>query len=317
MSDAQLRVVFDTAGGRRAGVGHVLRSLALAERVREMGARPALLAPVTAGALSPVVLPVDADDAQVIVVDRPDTTADRLRRHHRRWPAARMVALDYYGVAVEGLAAVVNLNEARERAVIRPRAYYRGLRFAILRPSFANARSRYRRVPAQVRRILVGFGGTDPSGWTDAALKALAAMLPSTAHTEVLSGRALPHAPRGPRVTLHQAVADPAPLLRQCDLAIIGGGTMLMEAACLGLPAIVVPRTPDERVFARQFSRVGAARVVLSQGAFPARAVLRQVRRLLNDQEARADMHRAGRRLVDGRGSDRVARLIMNIGTAR
>lgn len=316
MSRARLKVAFDAAGGHRAGVGHVLRSLALAEHVRRLGARASLIAPVSAGALSVAAIPVSTDQPDVLVVDRPDTTSELLRRHHERWPAARMVALDYYGSTVDGLVSVINLNEARERGnAARPQRYYRGLRYATLRPTFARQRRARRGVRARVRHILIGFGGTDPSGWTVAALDTLRTMLPPAVQVDVLSGRSLPAGARGrPGVITHVSVADPAGLLQRSDLAVIGGGTMMIEAACLGLPAVVIPRTPEERLFAGQFARAGAVRLLRSSRRFPVSAVQREVGSLLEDTSARLQMHRAGRRLVDGRGTDRVARMILRAG---
>jgi len=318
MFRGRVDVAFDTAGGHRAGVGHVVRALALAARVEQLGARVTAIAPATASALASRALPITTRRPDVVAIDRPDTTADLLRRHNERWPGIRLVALDYYGESVDGLAAVVNLNEARERgAARRPRAYYRGLRYAVLRASFRQRRRVRTAVPARVRRILVGFGGTDPSGWTTAAVRALVPILSSAAmDIDILSGRPFPAGALDgvPRVTLHVAVADPSALLQASDLVIIGGGTMMIEAACLGVPAIVIPRTLEERAFARQFTRVGAVRVLAPRAAFPGGALRREAARLFDDRHARLRMRRAGRALVDGRGAERVARLILKAG---
>ena len=289
-------VAFDTAGGRTTGIGHVVRALALAEQVRKLGAGVTFTSPLTVPLTGKLArFPRTRRHPDVVVVDRPDTSAALLRERRQRWPGAGLVALDYYGDAVDGLAAVINLNDGRRRRVRRsPRALYHGLQYATLRPSFRARRRERRRIRARAQLVLVGFGGTDPHGWTPAATRALMALLPE-----------------GVAIQTMQRVADPAPLLARCDLAVIGGGTMMMEAACLGLPAIVIPRTPEERVFARQFERGGAILLIRTGPRFPAVALQRAVKRLLDDRTARRDMSRAGRALIDGRGLDRVARLIL------
>ena len=289
-------MAFDTVGGRVTGVGHVVRTLALIERVRALGARVSLVAPVTAPLTGkPVRVSRAGRRPDVVVIDRPDTSEALLRDRRKRWPDARLVALDYYGEAVDGLAAVINLNDGRRRKVARrPRPLYHGLRYATLRPSFRAKRRDRRSIPRRLRLLLVGFGGTDPFGWAPSATRALTAMLPE-----------------GVAIQTMKAVPDPAPLLARCDLAVIGGGTMMMEAACLGLPAIVIPRTPEERAFARQFERAGAVRLVTVRSGFPTTALQRAVKRLLDDRAERTRMSRAGRALIDGRGIDRVARLIV------
>jgi spore coat polysaccharide biosynthesis predicted glycosyltransferase SpsG len=263
---------------------------------------------------------VDAAGARpdIVVVDRPDTTSAGLLRHHTRWPSARLVALDYYGASVDGLAGVINLNPSREKTR-RPGPFWRrrGLEFATLRPSFSEWRGVRRTVPVRVRRVLVGFGGTDPTGWTSAAVTTLSDMLPSDIEIHILSGAgALPDERARVRshVTMHVSVPDPAPLLHASHVAVIGGGTMMIEAACLGVPALVIPRTPEEVGFARQFTRAGAVRVVSPRGGFPVSGLRREMTRLLRDRPERARMRAAGRSLVDGRGAGRVADLIMAAG---
>jgi len=328
MSRSRLKVAFDTAGGQRAGVGHLLRSIALAGQLRSLKAEVTMLSKEKA--LPPLVLFAmraarldaashDASSPQVVVIDRPDTTLARLRRLHRRWPAAMLVALDYYGPSAEGLALVINLNEARERLRVGgARVDFRGLRFAILRASFRRLRQEQRRVPTRIRQILVGFGGTDPKGWSQQAIQALTRCVPRDVSIHLLSGGSRPGEDQEAcffegSVTQHIAVADPAPLLRASDLAVIGGGTMLIEAACLGVPAVVVPRTPEERLFARQFARAGAVRLVQAEKGFPAKAIQRHVTGLFDDADMRRKMQQAGRQLVDGRGANRVAKLIVQV----
>jgi spore coat polysaccharide biosynthesis predicted glycosyltransferase SpsG len=293
----QIEVAFDTTGGRMWGVGHLVRALALAERVAALGARVTLIEPVTVPlTTNRARWPRASRRPDVVAIDRPDTNDALIRGHHERWPGARLVALDYYGEAVDGLVTVINLNDGRRRKVKhRPRSIYHGLQYATLRPAFRAQRRSRRATPRRVRLVLVGFGGTDPFGWGPAATRALTAMLPE-----------------GVAIQAMRAVPDPAQLLARCDLAVIGGGTMMIEAACLGLPAIVIPRTPEERLFARQFERAGAVRMLTVRSTFPTLALQRRVKRILDDRAARERMSRAGRALVDCRGIDRVARLIVD-----
>lgn len=290
-------MTIDTHGSVRAGVGHVLRSMALARQLRERGAEITLLSRVrpelSLARLAARGLRVRAaGDAapQIVVVDRPDVSAERLARLHRRWPQAKLVALDYYGPPVDGLAAIVNLNEARRA---RAPVHCRGLRYAILRPQFA--RLRKGAVRARPRRVFLGFGGTDPRGWSKPAAAELAKALPRGVALHMIDG----------------SVREVAGRLRTSDVAVIGGGTMLIEAACLGVPAVVVPRTPEELSFARRFARAGAARIIAPRGAFPAKRVRQEVLSLLADAGVRRNMGAAGRALVDGRGVERVAKVVL------
>lgn len=326
MSSSCLKVAFDTVGSQRTGIGHLLRSIALAEQLRAMNAnvnllsKPKAFSPLVASAIRAAGLdaaPLENMPPDVVVVDRPDTTRARLRGLHRRWPAAILVALDYYGVNADEINLVINLNKARERWREKSIGEYRcGLSYAILRAPFIHARKMRRRVPVHVRRILVGFGGTDPDDWSEQAIRAIEQCMPDNVAIDLLLGGKRPNDAKkvfsGRRsIARHIALGNPAQLLFESDLTIIGGGTMLMEAACLGVPAIVVPRTNEERLFARQFVRAGAARLVQAELGFPVKAIQRHVLGLYNAADTRRDMQLAGRGLVDGRGAQRVAKLIV------
>jgi len=320
-----VNVLMDTGGGPRAGIGHVLRSLALARRLRSlrMGVRLAAEPPDVplvrrarrqAGVS---VLSSARWRPNVVVVDRPDPSAPGLTALHRRWPSARLVALDYYGPSVPALAATVNLNAARKAAGDR-RVQRSGLRYAIIRESFRAARRLTGRSRAGVRSVYVGFGGTDPHGWSLAAVRALTTVLPKGATIHLVVGqRPVEPMPAGARVRLHVAVGDPSRLLAASDFAVIGGGTMLIEAACVGVPAIVVPRTRLERIFSREFVDAGAAKLIPVGRAFPARGVAKQAAAILRTPATRRRMRAAGRRLVDGRGVARIAALVQAAGGAR
>jgi spore coat polysaccharide biosynthesis predicted glycosyltransferase SpsG len=310
-SERRVHVLIDTAGGRRTGHGHLVRSRELARRLRRRGARVSWLAVARPSQVAP----------SVIVIDRDDVTAEMITARHRQWPEAPIVALDYYGPPAEGVAAVINLNAGRASEWAprsRPRRYLEGLEYATVRQSFVPIRNgRKRRERQEPPRVLIGFGATDPRGWTAPALRAIASVGDGDVRVDVMSGSASAALSRAvkrhPHARLHVAVADPAPLVARSSLVIIGGGTMMIEAACLGVPAVVVPRTMSERMFARGFARVGAVRVVPVRHTFPGAAVRRVVASLLRDARARTRMRRRATALVDGHGADRVVMTILAV----
>lgn len=328
----QMLVLFDVSGGQRAGVGHVIRSLELATRLLKLGVDVVFLPPggrsVTllversSFPVTPLARVSAHGSPSVVLVDRPDTSAIRLKRHHQRWPRARLIALDYYGQVVGGVDAVINLNRWRVRAGTawsNGCEYRQGLTFATLREAFRSERSARPRARRSLQRLFLAFGGTDPSGWTRHAIHALAPLVRAGPKLDVVVGRRSAEVDRAvqavgtARVHLHESVSDPAALLGRCDVAVIGGGTMMMECACLGIPAVVVPRTKAERLFATDFAHAGAVVVVPPKGSFPVHRVAAAVGELAFDQAARRDMAAAGRQLIDGRGADRVVSLVMEL----
>src|SRR5579862_7942028 len=283
MSESRYALI-DCRGGRRIGLGHVVRCTELARRLRARGMAVRFL---PAGSVIADAFvrragfrkgqPLASRTPGLILIDRPDTDTTRLRRHRERWPDAVIAALDYYDQAA--LADVtINLNRWREGRTgsgssRTPREY---LSKPIVRPSFRRHRRAARR---SARRILLAFGGTDAKNWTAAAMLTLKPLVEQNdMRVDVLLGRPAPRVQRaahsmGRRVHLHVGVRDPAPLFGACDLGLTGGGTVMVEAACVGLPVVVVPRTSDERAFARDFAEQGTAIVVNPASAFPRKAV--------------------------------------------
>jgi spore coat polysaccharide biosynthesis predicted glycosyltransferase SpsG len=93
-------------------------------------------------------------------------------------------------------------------------------------------------------------------------------------------------------------------ILRNCSLAILAGGVTTYEAAYAGLPSINLLSAPDHAFLVRELVERGAAECITSQ---PQGEALRAaVDRLEADRPSLLRMHRASQGLVDGRGAERV-----------
>jgi spore coat polysaccharide biosynthesis predicted glycosyltransferase SpsG len=264
----------------------------------------------------PVASPSSATPPRALIIDRPDVTVRLIDAHRRRWPDAAIIVLDHYGPA-RSADVLVNLNAARQRRAKRSGGplTLTGLGFAILRESF---RGKRRDVARMHGRLGLCFGGTDSRGWTAATVSALAPVLRAEGwRATVVVGRSAAAVVRVSRknadvIRLEVQPRNPAAIFAECDLLVIGGGTLLMEAACLGVPAVVAPRTEAERVFATEFVRGGAAVVVAGESRFSPASVVPRVTRLMKSDSGRAAMSRAGRHLVDGKGSQRVVAAVLS-----
>lgn len=129
-----------------------------------------------------------------------------------------------------------------------------GPRYALLRPEYASYRRTLRPRDGVVRRVLVFFGGSDPSNMTRLALEGLSA--PEFQHLEV---DVVVGANNAHRVALEQQVfirplthlygSRPhlADLMARADLAIGAGGGTTWERMCLGLPSLVVSIADNQR----------------------------------------------------------------------
>ncbi|SDF79793.1 UDP-2,4-diacetamido-2,4,6-trideoxy-beta-L-altropyranose hydrolase [Sporolituus thermophilus] len=122
-----------------------------------------------------------------------------------------------------------------------------GPKYALLRPEFYRARQSIRQRDGTVRRILVFFGGSDPTNETLKALKAIKMLDRPDIAVDVVIGSSNLHKEEiaafcrdMPQVTLHCQVDNMAELMANADLAIGAGGTTTWERCYLGLPTITI-----------------------------------------------------------------------------
>jgi spore coat polysaccharide biosynthesis predicted glycosyltransferase SpsG len=102
------------------------------------------------------------------------------------------------------------------------------------------------------------------------------------------------------------------------DVALTGGGQTIYELAATATPAAAIEIAPNQRRNAEEFSKRNALSLV---GRADERDVIEKavdaIATLAADRETRVAMGTTGRRLVDGRGAERVAqRIAEQIGTA-
>jgi UDP-2,4-diacetamido-2,4,6-trideoxy-beta-L-altropyranose hydrolase len=140
-----------------------------------------------------------------------------------------------------------------------------GPRYAPLQAPYAGLRLRRRPSTHPPRRVLVSFGGTDPTGETDKALEALTDPAFAALEVDVVVGAAERVSERTralvaarPRTHLHVALPTLAPLLAEADLAVGAGGAATWERVCARLPAIVTTTSDDQSGVTRALAEAGA-----------------------------------------------------------
>lgn len=122
-----------------------------------------------------------------------------------------------------------------------------GPRYTLLRDEFIEARRNLRERNGTVKRVLVFFGGSDPTNETEKALLALKQLNRANLDIDVVIGSANQNGFRirslsatMPNVTFHCQIANMAALMSLADLAIGAGGTTMWERCFLGLPALII-----------------------------------------------------------------------------
>jgi UDP-2,4-diacetamido-2,4,6-trideoxy-beta-L-altropyranose hydrolase len=329
-------IVIRTEGGPGIGFGHVRRCLSLAQALRANGAAVIFLA--NEDAVVRQAVQALAFDLKPIRVDRdPGETAAWLDELH-----AMAIIVDAYrfqGPWFERLAprkhVVVMIDDLGDRQVpedvlvvnCTPEAPaspartsnandFLGPRYALLRPEFAQPVRRHPRKP--VEQVLVTVGGGDPHGLTPRLTALARRALPSSRieavigplFDEVLFGRL-----NGLRagVTYHRRPQDMRGLMLAADLAVSAGGQTLYELAATGTPTIAVRVADNQTRNLEGFERAGAL-VWAGDAADPylEPRVANALQELAGDAARRTQLGVNGRWMVDGRGAERVAAVILS-----
>jgi spore coat polysaccharide biosynthesis predicted glycosyltransferase SpsG/CMP-N-acetylneuraminic acid synthetase len=331
----QPRVLFRVDGSASVGMGHVFRSLAIAEALRALS-RADIAFLMSADHTEGLVTVSRAGYAVRVVGDRKqETWLEHIRDFApailiNDMPAvdrAYLTALSHLGATTVNLVDTIDdlettehyaqvivsvMNQDRET----PEGFYGGPAYAILREHF---RGRAKEVRDEPRLVLLSFGGSDPQGLT---LKAARALQSLEASVEVVAvagpafsfrrefealSAALPR-----RVPLiNEAGGHIAELMLEADVMVGSGGMSVYEIAALGTPGIILGQNAREDRRMRDFAAHGTVEY-LGLGTEVAEAEISSaVAALLADAGRRRAMSGRGRALVDGFGAARAAEVVL------
>ncbi len=195
---------------------------------------------------------------------------------------------------------------------------YVGWEWVVLRSEFARrSPSTIRHPPSGIPNILVTMGGSDPAGLT---LKAVAAldMLDEDFAVTVLLGPGfsaqdelqsqLDRTRRHFEVRAN--VTDLPGFMGQSDLAVASFGVTAYELAAMGVPAVYLCLSADHAESASSFAEAGIGVNLGVQSNVNDAQLASSIRTLLVDTQQRQQMDKRAGLLIDGRGAERLARLL-------
>jgi UDP-2,4-diacetamido-2,4,6-trideoxy-beta-L-altropyranose hydrolase len=283
-----MKIFFRADSSVDIGTGHVMRCLVLADLLRARGAEVAFVGRILPGDATALVenqgyrvhrLPLGKDALWQL-----DAMATR-RAVREGVGVADWVVVDHYQlgepwerslrVQAHSVMVIDDLADRRHDCdLLLDQNYcddeekrYSDLlpaRHALLRAEFHAAKRTLRKRYGNVRRVLVFFGGTDPTNETAKALEALASMNSRSFEVDVVEGggnpfrAAIAETCRGmERVTYHCQVNNMAQLMVNADLALGAGGATTWERCFLGLPTLTVVTAANQRETTDALGRAG------------------------------------------------------------
>lgn len=193
--------------------------------------------------------------------------------------------------------------------------YMLGADYFICGPEQAARGSRERPIAETVRKIFISLGGSDPTGLTVDAIDALEALALTDTTIKVAVGACFSNDLKStlarmakdstPAVELC-ATADVPNLLLWADLAITAIGLTRYEAALAGTPSICLTRDDLKKYNNDPFIQAGTSKHLSIPDDTHQDYLAKGINDILGDYTQRRDMSTTGRRLIDGRGAERI-----------
>lgn len=333
------------------GTGHVMRCLALAQAWQDRGGRTVFLMAQTTPAirerLSREGCEILLCDAAVGSADDACRTLDAARRFGCEW-----LVLDGYqfpwayeaGVSGRGFGVlyVDDFGEGQHSAdiILNPNltaleSQYKtrsdethlllGTNYSVLRREFRNWSGWIRGIPPIGREILVTLGGSTPERLAICILEALGHVKDQFERAVFVLGassgglESLKYAAGQveDKTSFVRAATDMAMLMEKADVAIAAAGSTCWEMCFMGLPALIVDVAENQTAEAMELHRQGYAKYLGSGSTLPPGTLAAELSELLASQDVRREMSDRCRKLVDGRGAERVVAAMIERGRNR
>lgn len=322
-----MKILIRTDASVEIGSGHLMRCLTLAEQLRAGGAEVAFVCRELPGAMFDLLqargyrfarLPAEETGKVPQQLDAGETVeaAGQLFPGGADW-----LVVDHYGLDAiwerllrpytHRLMVIDDLaNRGHDCDLLLDQNYYRnqdlryqglvpeqcemllGPAYVLLRPEFAEARQRMRVRDGNVRRILVFFGGSDPTNQTQKAVEALRLLGRRDIKVDVVVGSANPNrkaiqalCDKSPNMAFHCQVSNMAELILKADLGIGAGGAAMWERCYLGLPTLTVVFAANQERTTEDVAEIGAIEYLGWSDRFMPDDYLRTISRMLGDSQ--------------------------------
>ncbi len=341
--------VFRVDSSVQIGSGHAMRCLTLANELRRCGAQVQFICRELAGNVNGILEAhgfdvMRLDESAVVTADdvlrdaaemsqalehlRPDwlivdhyQIGAEWERAQRPW-VRRIMVIDDMADRLHDCDLLLDQNlyddmdERYRHLVPRHAVALVGPSFALLREEFAQARRCVHRSPS-LDRILVFFGGSDPTNETTKVLRALRRLQLEDVAIDVLVGASNQNVTEIqscigdlPQATLLPATDRISKLMLAADLSIGAGGSTSWERCCLGLPSITIAIARNQEQLSRTLAERGYQRYLGSSAEVTESDVAAEVTQVKENFVEAVAMGLRGMSLVDGCGVGRVVSAI-------
>jgi len=338
-----VRILIYTYGNHQMGMGHVFRMSNLAMFLKNRGHEIMFFVPDWEEGISKIhqdgwqpipILCEKFEDAATyrrhlhnlvfdcIIVDALDVDESIMKVFREKTPL--LLSFDNKGQGRVIADILFNILYKCTPTLAAPKLEINDFRYLILHPGFSKINRKKKIIPQKARKILITQGGSDTYG----VVPQLIALMPGENQDieyYVFIGpgfkhfRELHESLQKTTVKIHiiDNISDPWNLFFGMDLAISAGGMTLFELLCCGVPTIVTTREQKEL---ETISDISKNQVIIDLQEFDMslnRLLVSALTDLGEDFARRKLLSVNSKKFIDGRGCERISRIIENYHSKR
>lgn len=272
-----MKIAIITEGGLEMGMGHVYRSITLAEELQAKGGEIYFLTKsnhivvnqIGNSGFKVIKLKNNGDiihsleeiKPNVAIIDRGEVE-ELFAKKLKDKLNARLVIFGNLSTANKYADVVINIigSNFKNRKFLDKNTntlYYYGPRYYILRKEFYEFKKSGKELNDRIKKILLIFGGSDPLNLTSKVLDELLSWEEELKINVVLGTGFIyfdelnkvieKYQNKKGNVKLYRDVKNIAELMYKADLAIVSPGISMFEALCVGTPVIAISETSFQK----------------------------------------------------------------------
>lgn len=336
-------ILFRVDGYPELGLGHIMRCLSLAGRLKEKNMESTFLTKNYPEPIKEIlnnghnlkIIPrklnkkeeinlvlkiLKSLEPKAIITDRPYTSDEYLKALKHR--GSFLVSIDDLGckdfssdIVIAGYLSCklksYNLSPCSR--------LYLGVRYLILRKEFEKAHGTKRKIRKRANKILISLGGAD---WENLTLKVAQALndIKKELEITIVQGPLYQHREKLKKFLkeskqdffIESNAMNMGELMLSSDIAFTAGGETSYELAAMGTPSINISQRQHQVINAEEEAKKGFS-VNLGLGKqVSKKKILETVENLLENYELRQAMSRKGKQLIDAKGAERIAEIILS-----
>ncbi len=337
-----MNIIIRTDASVSIGTGHIMRTLTLAKKLKAKGRQISFISREYQGNLIDYIKEQGFNVYHLPAIKNPfpeidaEQTIDILKQQTN---TIDLIVIDHYAIditwekkirpyvnkimVIDDLAnrkhdcdilldqnLYQNMESRYETLVPKTCKLLLGPKYALLREEFIEARKHRRKRTGKVERILIFFGGSDPTNETEKALQAIKKLDRPDIKVDVIVGKANPNKEKikqltetMPHVNYYCQVNNMAELMNRADLAVGAGGSTTWERCYLGLPTITVVIAENQKEITETLE---IKKVIVNLGIYTEvsiETVYQAIIKAINNQQLLKDMEKNSLRIM-GKGTE-------------